>query len=52
MQPVYKNVGESIETQRKDFKIQTNQYLPKGRIPVIDQGVEFIAGYIDDPGKV
>ena len=51
MQPVYKNVGECIETQRKDFKIQTNLYLPTGVIPVIDQGADFIGGYIDDPGK-
>ena len=51
MQPVYKNVGECIETQRKDFKIQTNQYLPMGEIPVIDQGAAFITGYIDDPAK-
>ena len=51
MQPVYKNVGECIETQRKDFKIKTNQYLPTGEIPVIDQGADFIAGYINDPAK-
>lgn len=51
MEPVLKNVGESLQSQRKDWKIQKKFYLAEGEVPVIDQGAEFIAGYINEPKK-
>jgi len=51
MKPTYKLIGDVIETQRKKFKIKKKDYLESGKIPVIDQGEDFIAGYINDINK-
>ena len=41
-------VGDYIQTLRKKHKIKKSEYLSNGTIPVIDQGQEFVAGYIND----
>ena len=41
-------VGECIQTLRQKHKIKRSEYLPSGMIPVVDQGQDFIAGYIND----
>ena len=41
-------VGDCIQTLRQKHKIKRSEYLPDGIIPVVDQGSEFIAGYIND----
>ena len=41
-------VGDCIQTIRQRHKIKRSEYLPNGIIPVIDQGQDFIAGYIND----
>ena len=41
-------IGDYIKTLRKKHKIKKSEYLPNGAIPVVDQGQDFIAGYIDD----
>ena len=37
-----------IQTLKQKHKIKRSEYLPSGVVPVIDQGKEFIAGYIND----
>ncbi len=34
-----------------NYKIKTDHYLSKGKIPIIDQGQEYIAGYTNDNTK-
>ena len=41
-------VGDYIQTIRKKHKIKKSEYLSSGPIPVVDQGQDFIAGYIND----
>lgn len=41
-------IGDHIKTLRKKHKIKKSEYLSSGSIPVVDQGQDFIAGYIDD----
>ena len=41
-------IGDHIQTLRQKHKIKRSEYLPDGVIPVIDQGQDFIAGYIND----
>jgi type I restriction enzyme, S subunit len=41
-------VSDNITVVPRKNKIQTGDYLTEGVIPVIDQGKDFIAGYIDD----
>ena len=41
-------VGDCIQTLRQKHKIKKSEYLPSGTIPVVDQGQNFIAGYIED----
>ena len=41
-------VGDYIQTLRQKHKIKKSEYLSSGPIPVIDQGQDFIAGYIND----
>ena len=41
-------VGDCIQTLRQKHKIKRSEYLPSGMIPVVDQGQDFIAGYIKD----
>lgn len=44
-------VGDCIQTLRQKHKIKRSEYLPDGIIPVVDQGSEFIAGYINDSAR-
>ena len=44
-------VGDYIQTLRQKHKIKKSEYLSNGPIPVIDQGQDFIAGYINDPQR-
>jgi hypothetical protein len=44
----YRKVSEIVDVQPRTHRIQTNEYLERGRIPVIDQGAARVAGYIDD----
>ena len=49
--PIEKNeilIGDYIQTLRQKHKIKRSEYLPSGTIPIVDQGQDFIAGYIDD----
>ena len=41
-------IGDYIQTLRQKHKIKRSEYLPSGVVPVVDQGNEFIAGYIND----
>ena len=41
-------VGDCIQTLRRKYKIKKSEYQPTGTVPVIDQGGQFIAGYIND----
>ena len=44
-------VGDYIQTLRKKHKIKKSEYLSSGAVPVIDQGQDFISGYINDPQR-
>ena len=44
-------IGDYIKTLKKKHKIKKSEYLPDGTIPVIDQGQEFIAGYINEADR-
>jgi type I restriction enzyme S subunit len=35
-----------------NVKLQTAEYLPTGRYPIVDQGKELVAGYSDDPSAL
>ncbi len=37
-----------LDVTKDGYKIPKENYLPKGRYPIIDQGQEYIAGYSDD----
>jgi len=41
-------IGDHIKVIRPSHKIKKSEYLPFGEIPIIDQGADFIGGYIDD----
>ena len=41
-------VGDYIQTISKKHKVKKSEYLSSGTIPVVDQGQEFIAGYINE----
>lgn len=51
---VSKLFTESIEKEASSnkLKIQKNRFQEDGKYPIIDQSVEFIAGYTDDSSKV
>ena len=44
-------VGDCIQTLRQKHKIKRSEYLAQGTVPVVDQGSEFIAGYINDSAR-
>lgn len=44
-----KLVKNVIITMPRKHKIKTPEYNERGKIPIIDQSTNFIAGYIDDP---
>ena len=48
MQNIEILIGDYIQTLRQKHKIKKSEYLPSGTIPVIDQGQDFIGGYIND----
>ena len=39
-----------LKMRIKIKKVKRSEYKPVGRIPVVDQGQDFIAGYWDEPG--
>jgi len=41
-------VNDHIAVVPRKNKVKTNSYLPEGIIPVIDQGKDLIAGFVDD----
>lgn len=43
-----KEIGDTLDTVKRKTKIRTDQYLPTGNIPVVDQGRDFISGYTDN----
>ena len=43
----YKKFEAALEKVKYTKKLQTNEFLPKGRVPVISQEEEFISGYWD-----
>lgn len=46
----YKDVVDKISTSK--HKLKQKEYLPKGKIAVIDQGQESIGGYTNDKSKI
>ncbi|MCG3684422.1 restriction endonuclease subunit S [Aliarcobacter butzleri] len=46
----YKDIVKKISLSNK--KLKQKEYLPSGKIPVIDQGQELIGGYTDDESKL
>lgn len=46
----YLKIEDAIQKVKLDVdgKLQTNQYKPDGRFPIIDQGKKFITGYTND----
>ena len=44
---VWKELGEVCDTVVSPIKLKRNEYQSNGAIAIIDQGEEFIAGYID-----
>jgi len=48
VQVEWKTLGEVVSTITAPAKVKKEVYREKGKIPIIDQGIEFIAGYTDD----
>ena len=47
-QPVeWKKLGEVCKVITVSSKLKTSAYKEEGRVPIIDQGAKFIAGYTD-----
>ena len=44
----WKPLGEVVKTVTAPAKLKSEAYRVTGKVPIIDQGIEFIAGYIDD----
>ena len=47
-----KKIGELLASIPNTVRIQTGEYKAAGKIPVIDQSTDFIAGYTDDDNSV
>ena len=45
----WKTVDEVVSTITAPTKVKKEVYKISGKIPIIDQGIEFIAGYTDEP---
>jgi type I restriction enzyme specificity protein hsdS len=45
---VWKPLGEVITTITAPTKLNRSEYKQEGSIPIIDQGIDFIAGYTDE----
>jgi type I restriction enzyme S subunit len=44
----WKTLGELIKTVTAPSKLKSESYRATGRLPIVDQGIEFIAGYTDE----
>jgi len=44
----WKALGSVVETVTAPSKLKGDSYRPTGKLPIIDQGIEFIAGYTDE----
>lgn len=44
-------VADLVNVQPRRHRIKTNEYAPKGSVPIIDQSTAPIAGYINDPER-
>lgn len=44
----WKPIGTEIKTVTAPSKLKSQSYRLTGRLPIIDQGLEFIAGYTDE----
>ena len=44
----WKELGEVVFTLTSPVKLAKKQYQLTGRIPIVDQGEQFIAGYTDN----
>jgi putative type I restriction-modification system specificity protein len=45
---VWKSLGEVVTTITAPTKLNRSEYKQEGSIPIIDQGIDFIAGYTDE----
>jgi len=45
----WKSIGEVISIITAPTKVKREAYYKSGKMPIIDQGIEFIAGYTDEP---
>ena len=46
----YKNVVDKIATSKQ--KLKQKEYLPLGKVPIVDQGQGLVGGYTNDESKV
>lgn len=44
----WKALGSVVETVTAPSKLKGDSYRATGKLPIIDQGIEFIAGYTDE----
>ncbi len=44
----WRALGTAVNTVTARSKLNSQAYCAKGRLPIIDQGIEFIAGYTDE----
>ena len=44
----WKALGTVIKTVTAPAKLKSESYRTKGRLPIVDQGIEFIAGFTDE----
>lgn len=47
-----KTVGDILDKNRATTKINAKEYLSKGKIPVIDQSINFICGFTNDESSL
>jgi type I restriction enzyme S subunit len=46
-----RKVSALIDVQKRKHKLKTNEYLAAGRVPIVDQGADFIAAFTEDAGR-
>jgi type I restriction enzyme S subunit len=44
----WKRLGELVKTVTAPSKVKSPAYCSEGKLPIIDQGIEYIAGYTDE----
>ena len=44
----WKELGEVVDTVTSPVKLTKKEYQVTGRIPIVDQGEQFVAGYTDN----